>query len=128
MLEDARGCSSSSMSWTTGAKITWRKLHLADALSIETSLEQRNFQGLSCLFPESRASQLLGEYITPTRFTMPTKEEKREKAREVVDILEEISVLLVSFLSSLISQQQANHANKEHAAGSGAALAMCLSH
>ena len=28
---------------------------------------------------------------------MPTKEEKREKAREVVDILEEISILLVSF-------------------------------
>ena len=27
---------------------------------------------------------------------MPTKEEKREKAREVVDILEEISILLVS--------------------------------
>ena len=29
-------------------------------------------------------------------FDMPTKEEKREKAREVVDILEEISILLVS--------------------------------
>ena len=59
---------------------------------------------------------------------MPTKEEKREKAREVVDILEEISILLVSFPSSLTSQQQANHANKEYAAGPGTALTMCLSH
>jgi len=35
---------------------------------------------------------------------MPTKESKREKAKEVVDILEEISILLVGAMSARLER------------------------